>query len=626
MKLSSVLFGLVLVAGYGTAWAQSDERDNPDNQAQAEVVDGIQSEATTDPTAEVSDEAGEDQRRVRRLGDVIGEGTDEWSLEIPAIDISQTPVQEQPDVSLPDPQADAQLQNLLARRAFLPDDPEIAAELSTLLDGVETEASAALQTGDLPLAQRLVAVLIALDEQRPVIGQFAATQQRLADLATLLEQAASALEQDSLLEPAESSAWTLYQQVLEVEPENELALAGQAEVRTRLTQRIQLLTEDGDFETATEWLNQTGNLGFETSQIQQLESGIEQARMQEMNRLLTETGDAIDNGRFDEAELQINQLIGLGAEGQAIERLRASLDDAIRYGGFEPGQQFQEGLGNDEAFAPVMIVVPAGSFVMGSPGDEEDRIDNEGPQFRVTFERGFALSRTEITVAQFRLFIEETGYTTDAERNGSSRIYREGSGRIDEQRGIDWRNDYLGEQADDDLPVIHVSYNDALAYVNWLARRTGRSYRLPSEAEFEYALRAGTTTPYWWGEGSPEDPTENVTGTGDRFIDQRAWTNAFRRYEDGFWGPAPVASLRPNPFGLFDMGGNVMEWLEDCWHDNYVRAPDDGSAWVNPGCNRRMLRGASWSSTPAMSRSAFRLSSTMESTDARVGFRVARDL
>ena len=626
MKLSSVLFGLVLVAGYGTAWAQSDERDNPDNQAQAEVVDGIQSEATTDPTADVSDEASEAQRRVRRLGDVIGEGTDEWSLEIPAIDISQTPVQEQPDVSLPDPQADAQLQNLLARRAFLPDDPEIAAELSTLLDGVETEASAALQTGDLPLAQRLVAVLIALDEQRPVIDQFAAAQQRLADLATLLEQAASALEQDSLIEPAESSAWTLYQQVLEVEPENELALAGQAEVRTRLIQRIQQLTEDGDFETATEWLNQTEDLGFESNQIQQLESGIEQARMQEMNRLLTETGDAIDNGRFDEAELQINQLIGLGAEGQAIERLRASLDDAIRYGGFEPGQQFQEGLGNDEAFAPVMIVVPAGSFVMGSPGDEEDRIDNEGPQFRVTFERGFALSRTEITVAQFRLFIQETGYTTDAERNGSSRIYREGSGRIDEQRGIDWRNDYLGEQADDDLPVIHVSYNDALAYANWLARRTGRSYRLPSEAEFEYALRAGTTTPYWWGEGSPEDGTENVTGTGDRFIDQRTWTNAFRRYEDGFWGPAPVASLRPNPFGLFDMGGNVMEWLEDCWHDNYVRAPDDGSAWVNPGCNRRMLRGASWSSTPAMSRSAFRLSSTMESTDARVGFRVARDL
>ena len=630
MKLSNVLFGLLMIAGYGTAWSQSDEGSNPDDQSQAAAEEQIQSdsqdESPVQPETEPAADASEAQRRVRRLGDVIGEGNAEWSLDIPAIDIPQEPVQQQPNVSLPDPQADAQLQNLLTRRAFVPDDPEIAAELSALLDGVEADASTALQAGDLPLAQRLVAVLIALEEQRPIIGQLEAEQQRLNDLAALLEQAAAALEQDSLLEPAESSAWGLYQSVLDLDSGNELALAGQSEVRSRLVQRIQQLTDEGDFETAAEWLNRTENLGYENAQIQQLESGIDQARTQEMDRLLTEARTAIDAERFDDAELQINQLIGLGAEDVLIDRLRTSLDDAVRYGGFEPGQQFQEGLGNGERFAPVMIVMPTGSFLMGSPSDEDDRVDNEGPQFRVTFERGFALSRTEITVAQFRQFIEETGYTTDAERNDSSRVYREGSGRIDELRGVDWRNDYLGDQADDDLPVIHVSYNDALAYANWLAQRTGRPYRLPSEAEFEYALRAGSTTPYWWGEGSPSEPTENVTGDGDEFVDQRTWTNAFRRYEDGFWGPAPVASLMANPFGLFDMGGNVMEWLEDCWHDSYVRAPSDGSAWVNPGCTRRMLRGASWSSTPAMSRSAYRLSSTMSSTDARVGFRVARDL
>ncbi len=222
--------------------------------------------------------------------------------------------------------------------------------------------------------------------------------------------------------------------------------------------------------------------------------------------------------------------------------------------------------------------------------------------------------------------MEDTGYRSDAERSGGSRIYNADTGRIDRQPGITWQHDYLGEPAGDDLPVIHVSWRDADAYAQWLARRTGRSYRLPTEAEFEYALRGGTSDRYWWGDGSPDEAVENVTGDGDRSTTRRSWTAAFRRYEDGFWGPAPAGSLAANPFGLHDMGGNVMEWVEDCWHDSYARAPDDGSAWVNPGCERRVLRGGAWSSTPAMSRSAFRIASGEESTDARVGFRVARDL
>ncbi|MEM7053967.1 MAG: formylglycine-generating enzyme family protein [Pseudomonadota bacterium] len=621
MRVSSVLFGLLFVV-YGSAWSQSDE-------AEVEQMSSSQAQMS-EPAAQDQLAPGatteNDPRRVRRLGDVISEGTQEWSLDISAIDVPQTPVQPQPQVTLPNAQDDAQLQNLLAQRAFQPDNPEIAAELTGLLDGVEAQAGAALNAGNLALAQRLVGVLSELDEQRPVIAQLAAERQRRADLAALLEQASIALEQDSLLEPAESSAWTLYEQALVLDPQNEAALAGQENVRTALTSRIRILTEDGDFETATEWLAQADELNYAPLQLEQLASEIEVAQVQEMDRLLITTREAIDNAEFEIAERQINDLVGLGVEAALVERLRTSLDDAQRYGGFEPGQQFQDELGNGEAFGPVMIVVPTGSFVMGSPENEDERVNNEGPQFRVNFERGFALSRTEISVAQFRQFIAETGYTTDAERKGRSRVYRQASGRTDAQNGITWQNDYLGDEAEDELPVIHVSFNDAQAYVDWLTRRTGRSYRLPSEAEFEYALRAESTTPYWWGEESPQQPTENVTGDGDEFTDQRSWTNAFRRYNDGFWGPAPVASLMANPFGLFDMGGNVMEWIEDCWHDSYVRAPNDGSAWVNPGCNRRMIRGASWSSTPAMSRSAYRLSSALDDTDPRLGFRVARDL
>jgi formylglycine-generating enzyme required for sulfatase activity len=275
---------------------------------------------------------------------------------------------------------------------------------------------------------------------------------------------------------------------------------------------------------------------------------------------------------------------------------------------------------------PAMVVMPAGNFMMGSPDNEADRASNEGPRHRVTIDRGFAMGRTEVSVGQFSIFIDDTGYRTDAERAGSSRVYDPRSGRMDRQNRITWRHDYVGDRADDDLPVVHVSWNDAQAYVIWLRERTGRSYRLPSEAEFEYALRAGSQTPYWWGDGSPGSVVENLTGDGDSSPTGARWNVAFRRYSDGFWGPAPVGSFEPNPFGLHDMSGNVMEWTEDCWHDSFVRAPGDGSAWVNPGCNRRVIRGGSWSSTPAMSRSAFRLSSADDSTDMRVGFRIARDL
>src|SRR6056297_169946 len=201
-----------------------------------------------------------------------------------------------------------------------------------------------------------------------------------------------------------------------------------------------------------------------------------------------------------------------------------------------------------------------------------------------------------------------------------------GSGRITERRRITWEDDFVGEPAVEDVPVLHVSWNDAAAYAEWLAERTDRPYRLPTEAEFEYALRAGSQALYWWGDEAPGEVVENVTGDEDGFDNDRRWNEAFRRYGDGYWGPAPAASMQANPFGLFDMGGNVMEWVADCWHDSYVRAPNDGSAWVNPGCDRRVIRSASWSSTPEMSRSAYRLSSRTAATDARVGFRVARGL
>ncbi|MBS3745364.1 MAG: SUMF1/EgtB/PvdO family nonheme iron enzyme [Wenzhouxiangellaceae bacterium] len=589
------------------------------------LLPAVAQDEADDPSGAAEDSA-EPERDVRRLGDVIGEGGSEFSMEIPRIEMPDEPVAEQPDVTLPDPGMDDRLQSLLARRASVADDPAIEGELASLLDEVEAGARQALAADDVELATRYADVLGQFDAQREVIAEVAAERERLQEVQRLLGLADQALEAGSLLEPPEASALALYRQSLALDEDSAEARAGLDAVRAQLFVRVDELLAQGNFEAARELLVEAEAMDMDPESIAERRAAVAEAREDLERRLIDDTRLAIDRGNFSRAETLINDLIGMGLEEDRIGDLRGSLDDAIRYGGFEPGQLFQDDLEGMDAYGPAMVVIPSGSFMMGSPEDEEGRVDNEGPRFRVVFGRGFALGQNEVTVGQFRRFVDATGYITDAERSGTSRIYMAGSGRVSERRNVTWEDDYLGEPAEDSLPVVHVSWNDASAYADWLAEQTDRAYRLPTEAEFEYALRAGSRTPYWWGDGAPDEEVENLTGEGDRFNAERRWTNAFRRYSDGYWGPAPVGSFVANPFGLFDMGGNVMEWVQDCWHDGYVRAPDDGSAWVNPGCDRRVIRGASWSSTPPMSRSAFRIASREDSTDARVGFRVARDL
>lgn len=315
------------------------------------------------------------------------------------------------------------------------------------------------------------------------------------------------------------------------------------------------------------------------------------------------------------------QLSSLGASDAAV-RLEAAIENFRVYGPFHPGQKFYDEA-NDRV-GPQMVVLPAGSFLMGSDADEAS--PHEQPVHEVRFDRGFALAATETTVRQFTQFVNATGYRTDAELQGHTQVFDETSGRTSRRSRIDWRHDLYGQRADPDLPVIHVSFSDAQAYTAWLRETLDKPYRLPTEAEFEYALRGGSTTTYWWGSGSPDTVVENVTGSGDRSGRRRSWSKAFKGYDDGFWGAAPVAQFAANPFGLFDMGGNVSEWVIDCWHDTYLRAPRDGRAWVNPGCERRVIRGGSWSSPPVMVRSAWRSSGPQDYRDVRVGFRVARDI
>ncbi|TDK24954.1 formylglycine-generating enzyme family protein [Luteimonas aestuarii] len=402
-----------------------------------------------------------------------------------------------------------------------------------------------------------------------------------------------------------------------------------AAVESAMIRRAEIAAEAYDFTLAQRWLAHANEVRPEddVGTVTDARGRIERLRAARIVRLRDLGLEALPrlNG-VNVARGHLAELLRIARPGDpAASELRERIDLSVHYGLYGPGQVFTDAL-KGGGRGPQMAVVPHGAFTLGAPADEVDSSDNERPQHAIRFERGFALAIHEVTVGEFRRFIAATGHQTRAERRGYSMPYDERSNNFVRRSGVDWRSDYRGQPAADDLPVLHVSARDAAAYAEWLAAQTGHRYRLPSEAEFEYALRAGGQGRYPWGGGNPPERAGNFTGALDRSPGGRTWTHAFAGYGDGHWGPAPIGSFQPNAWGLHDLAGNVSEWVADCWHDNYRRAPGDGSAWVNPGCRDQVIRGGSWSSSPAQTRSAWRAPAQVDTTNAKVGFRVARDL
>ncbi len=239
---------------------------------------------------------------------------------------------------------------------------------------------------------------------------------------------------------------------------------------------------------------------------------------------------------------------------------------------------------------PVMVVVPSGSFTMGSPASEPERSSDEGPQHQVTIGKAFAVGKFAVT------FEERDACVAGGGCNGY-RPEDQGWGR--------------GKQ-----PVINVSWNDAKAYIAWLSNKTGKTYRLLSESEWEYTARAGTATPFWWGSSIS---TSQANYDGDY------------TYNNGPKGEdrqrtVPVDSFAANPFGLYNVHGNVYQWVEDCYHDSYAGAPVDGTAVTTGDCSRRVLRGGSWYLNPRILRAANRFWLDPDYRNGSDGFRLARTL
>jgi formylglycine-generating enzyme required for sulfatase activity len=263
---------------------------------------------------------------------------------------------------------------------------------------------------------------------------------------------------------------------------------------------------------------------------------------------------------------------------------------------------------------PEMIVIPAGVFVMGTPG--------EGEALAMRLPQAFALGRNEVTRREFARFVADSGY----EPRPGCRTWDPALSRFNEDARRSWQNPATPAQPTDEHPVTCVSFSDARAYADWLARETGQRYRLPSEAEWEYSARGGTTTRYPWGD-APEDGCE-FANTYDVTADSAyhlGWPHAGCR--DGFADLAQVGRLQANAFKLYDMIGNVREWVLDCATDSTVGRPRDARAWEwLGGCGRRIQRGGSWLTPPDGNGSAQRDSVPEDERADDAGFRVARDV
>jgi formylglycine-generating enzyme required for sulfatase activity len=243
---------------------------------------------------------------------------------------------------------------------------------------------------------------------------------------------------------------------------------------------------------------------------------------------------------------------------------------------------------------PEMVVVPAGEFLMGSPQSERGREKNEGPQRKVTFAQPFAIGKFEVTFAQWDACVAEGGCTEKPADQGWGRARR---------------------------PVINVSWNDARQFTAWLTKKTDKPYRLPTEAEWEYAARGVTSA------SAPHHPFSTGAIINYRqanydanFIYGRSPPGLYRQKT------VDVGSLPRNAFGLHEMHGNVWEWVEDCYKDSYEGAPSDGTAVSAPDCKLRILRGGAWNYYPRLLRSAYRYASAPVVRTDNAGFRVARPM
>lgn len=527
---------------------------------------------------------------------------------------------------------DAAIPLWLAIQEESPDDRQARAGLQRARQRLQQQADALLvrpqrQREALAEAGRQALVLLTLapkdSEVRALQGRVETAQRVVAYNRAGEED----LRSDRIGEDGDGAIGN-FREALALDEGNDRARQGLAAAESGLIRRAEDAARVRDFASAGTWLAEASKVRDSSPTIADAFERIEQIRADALLQLRDEgLRDLAAPQGLKPAREKLAEALRIALPGDAVvAQLRERIDLATHYGSFRPGQVFSDAM-KDGGRGPQMVVVPHGGFQMGAGDNEPGAADSERPSHYVRFERGFAMAATEITVSDFERYVKATNARPRATRRGHSVVYDERSGNFIRRSGVDWRSDYDGGRALGNSPVMHVSIRDAEHYAAWLSEQTGHSYRLPSEAEFEYALRAGNSGRYPWGDaGTPPPGSGNFTGSKDASPSGRHWHNAFIGYGDGWWGPAPVASFQANAFGLHDMAGNLSEWVADCWHASYRRAPSDGVAWFNPGCRARVIRGGNWANSPEQTRAAWRQSQDSDTTSARIGFRLVRGI
>ena len=327
----------------------------------------------------------------------------------------------------------------------------------------------------------------------------------------------------------------------------------------------------------------------------------EELARQRLNTLIAEDDAAYARAEAAGTEAAYEDYLSAYPSGRHVAAAREAL--ARERAALWPGKVFR-----DCADCPEMVVVPAGTYRMGSPSHEEGRYDDEGPVHEVRIVKPFAVGVHEVTRGQWSEFVTETNHHT----GDSCWTYE--NGEWEERSGRSWRRP--GFSQSDGHPVVCVSWDDAEAYVRWMSRVTGEEYRLLSESEWEYVARAGTTTPFHFG---ATISTEQANYDGN-------YTYGSGREGVYRERTVPVGSFASNRFGLHDVHGNVWERVQDCWNESYAGAPRDGSAWERGDCSTRVVRGGSWVNGPGYLRSALRVRYSIGDRNSHYGFRIARTL
>jgi len=293
----------------------------------------------------------------------------------------------------------------------------------------------------------------------------------------------------------------------------------------------------------------------------------------------------------------------------------------------KPGTVFR-----DCANCPEMVVIPAGSFMMGSPDSEVGRKPDQGPQHKVTIPRRFAVAKFELTRGEYGEFIRQSGYdpgSACAVLGGPPRDPKKVSSDDFHSNGVEgynWANPNFPQT--DRHPVVCVTWKDTKAYIAWLSQKTGKTYRLLSEAEWEYVARAGYSTIYTFG-SNLDDACRYGNGADLVAKEQTPIARNPVNCRDGYGiGTAPVGSFQANAFGVFDVYGNVFERVEDCYNESYTGAPSDGSAWLAGECKFHVARGGAWVNNPgeAILSAAARVHPLDTFRTAATGIRLARTL